>query len=130
MAILDIDGFKQFNDTFGHMYADRFLHKLAQFLRTSIRRSNLVVRFGGDEFVILLPATSVYQAVRALRRLKHTMDEDFLVDTPLLSVSIGISTFPEPARTKEELLEQADRALYRAKQEKNNIVHFEEGPVT
>ncbi|MDD4518993.1 MAG: GGDEF domain-containing protein [Limnochordia bacterium] len=126
LAIIDIDQFKKYNDTYGHLQADTFLHKFAQFLKRSIRRSDLVARFGGDEFVIILPATAAEQALAVMQRLKAAVDRHFLPTTPLISISVGVSTYPDPATTQQELLEQADQALYGAKQVRNNVRHYQQ----
>jgi diguanylate cyclase (GGDEF)-like protein len=126
MMFFDIDNFKQINDTFGHAVGDQALIKIIQTVCAKIRSTDLIGRYGGDEFVILLPQTSAQDALLLANRI-HASVADMRLDTdkgPLtVTVSIGISqTIHDGAQadTVENLLMRADQALYSAKQAGRN----------
>ncbi len=117
--MLDIDHFKQTNDTYGHQAGDMVLQHLANTLAQTIREEDLVARYGGDEFVVILPETSLSKAEGFAKRL---FDEIIRLRIPLangneinLSTSIGIASYPDHAETWMTLLEAADKAMYDAK---------------
>lgn len=121
LLMLDVDYFKKFNDTFGHVKGDEALKFLTGVLSEHIREVDTLARFGGEEFVLLLPDTSLSDACLVGEKLKNLIHEQ--TTCPIekgglgyaLNVSVGISSFPEEAATEEEILNTADIALYRAK---------------
>jgi len=126
MIFFDIDNFKQINDTFGHAVGDQALIKIIQTVCAKIRSTDLIGRYGGDEFIILMPQTSAQDALLLTNRI-HASVADMRLDTdkgPLtVTVSIGISqTIHDPTQTDtvENLLMRADQALYSAKQAGRN----------
>ena len=123
LAIFDIDHFKRFNDTFGHLFGDKVLKSISERVRNSLRGNDLLARFGGEEFIILFPHTTLeeaYEKVESLRRLiAETQVRDELISASV-TVSFGISSFPEYASGEAELLRSADDALYRAKEDGRN----------
>lgn len=114
---LDLDGFKEVNDKFGHAVGDTVLIAVAERLRESVRDVDLLCRIGGDEFVILLPAISPRDAAAIAQRIIERISEPFGLGQPSLQVgiSIGSATMPQDGVTADELLRAADRAMYSAK---------------
>jgi len=117
LALIDLDQFKQYNDTKGHLAGDLLLKQIASTLKESMRGSDMVARYGGDEFVVILPETGKQGAVFGCERLREKVQEKF---GPDITASIGVATFPDDAVLKKALLEKADSALYRAKREGKN----------
>ena len=119
LLMVDIDNFKNFNDTWGHYNGDIILTVLAQLLKNSSRETDYVCRYGGEEFSIILTNTSCDQAYIIAERLRQQIsNHNFLLSTSQtirLTVSIGIATYPDHAETKEDLLLRADKAMYTAK---------------
>lgn len=116
MLFIDIDDFKAFNDLFGHEYGDQTLYTVAQTISKSVREDDQVIRFGGEEFVVILPNTPRARGVQIARRIQARLAE--LSETGLkrpLTVSIGIASYPQDAVDRMELLRRADGAMYRAK---------------
>jgi diguanylate cyclase (GGDEF)-like protein len=120
LIIFDIDGFKQFNDTLGHEAGDEYLRELGALLRERFRRGDVVCRYGGDEFVIVLPEGTLAGTLQRAQMLGRAVEG--LVVTyngqPMgrATLSLGVAEFPEHGPTGEALLRSADAALYRAKQ--------------
>ena len=110
LAIMDIDNFKEFNDTYGHLEGDRILAELGRLLKEEIRASDYAARLGGEEFAIVLPHTSKEAAAIMAERLRKKIKDKLGI-----SVSIGIGEFPSDANTLRALLRKADQALYEAK---------------
>jgi diguanylate cyclase (GGDEF)-like protein len=113
-VIIDIDFFKKVNDTYGHIKADDLLYRLAQVLKKQARVSDIVARFGGEEFVIILPETNLAKAKKFCARLKNTIHSDRILKKYNITVSGGITQYKE-GDTKKKLKNRADKALYRAK---------------
>ncbi len=113
--ITDIDHFKKINDTYGHMKADEMLAQLAKVMMKTSRKSDVVARFGGEEFVVLLPETSIVKAKQFAARLKKAIHEDKFLNKFKLTVSGGITEF-RPRDTKQKFKVRADKALYNAKE--------------
>ncbi len=129
LVIFDIDDFKQVNDTYGHQIGDDLLKEFADILFHFSRKSDIVARYGGEEFVMILPKTPKESAYfLANRILKKVQEHKFLADKKLslnISISGGISTFPEDGDNEKDLLYCADMALYKAKQEgKKRVICF------
>jgi diguanylate cyclase (GGDEF)-like protein len=126
LLMLDIDHFKKINDTHGHLAGDAVLANLAQVLTRAVRNEDVVARFGGEEFAIILRAIGVDPAAQMADRLRRAVENATasLNSVKLkATVSIGVAGFPStPAKTPEELVEVADKALYRAKREGRNCV--------
>ncbi|GAB4485189.1 MAG: hypothetical protein OHK0031_09290 [Anaerolineales bacterium] len=125
VVMFDIDHFKQFNDAYGHPVGDRLLRKLGELLRGHIRHSDIACRYGGEEFLLLLPDTPLEAATRRAEEIRRDFAEMTLtVDgkTVSASISLGLVTFPEHAQTPEGLIIQADQAMYSAKQAGRNCV--------
>ncbi|HDK28198.1 MAG TPA: GGDEF domain-containing protein [Candidatus Atribacteria bacterium] len=123
VSIIDVDGFKEFNDRFGHMLGDCILKKLTATFKSMLRRDDYVVRYGGDEFLILLYKTSGKEAEKILEKIKNKVREDKVkCDNQEFSVSFsyGIASMGE-ANTFEDLLRLADSRLYEAKSLKPGI---------
>jgi len=124
LVMMDIDHFKDVNDTYGHPVGDRVLRVLAQLLRGRLRRSDIIGRYGGDEFAVLMPDTDVEGALVAMQEvsrhfasLEHRTDDDDGGDTSFrVSLSCGIAGYPNYSN-ESELTLAADRALYQAKHE-------------
>ncbi len=127
VLMIDVDGFKSVNDTYGHLSGDQVLVEVALLLGRAARSVDTVARYGGDEFVIAVPETGEAGAIAFAERLRDKIQShafDIGKGQPLsLTVSIGVADFPEPKiETAEDLLECADRALYRAKAGGRNLV--------
>ena len=125
LAIYDIDHFKRFNDTFGHLFGDKVLKAIVDAVSSSLRKNDIIARFGGEEFIILFPRTNLneaYEKVESLRRMisQHII-KDILV-TASVTVSFGVSCFNECALSEGELLRTADDALYEAKAAGRNCI--------
>ena len=132
VAILDLDGFKAFNDTFGHPVGDRALQAVATRLRSSVRKSDLVARFGGEEFVVAFPETAVDQA---RQRVEHIRAELARVSIQVgrgeqrqVTVSAGLGSWPADGETFDAVLTTADARLYEAKRSGKNRVVSPDNP--
>jgi two-component system, cell cycle response regulator len=131
VAILDLDGFKAFNDTFGHPAGDKALQLVATRLRSSVRKSDLVARFGGEEFVVAFPETEVEQA---RQRVEHIRIELAQVPIPIgreqkkVTISAGVGSWPADGETFDAVLERADTRLFEAKRRGKNRVVAPETP--
>lgn len=125
LLMVDIDYFKKFNDTYGHPAGDRVLVNIARLLKETIREGDIAARYGGEEFILILPGTDDKGACLLAGRLREKVQAfDFLKGKKKgveITVSIGVTNYREGIH-KEELIEQADQALYRAKREGRNRV--------
>ena len=131
LAMLDIDNFKAFNDTYGHQAGDAVLRGIAEVLRGSVRVTDTVARYGGEEFVILMPETNIDGTeVVAERIRKNVEDFEFVYKSERLkvTVSIGLAGYPqENIAGEDDLLKAADMALYEAKEAGKNRVVVSKG---
>ena len=118
VAMLDIDGFKKYNDTFGHVEGDRLLEQIAQSLTRAARQSDRLYRYGGDEFLLLMPQTELGDAQRAVERLQKAVSQVVYAapghgSSELeVSVSAGTATYPSDASDSDGLIRAADADLY------------------
>lgn len=129
VLLLDIDHFKNYNDQCGHLAGDKALKKLSHLLRRSAREMDSVTRYGGEEFCILLPETPREAARMVAERIRHSIEREPFYQEELLpggrlTISIGISSFPNDGSSAEVLLDAADRALYQAKDNGRNSIHL------
>jgi diguanylate cyclase (GGDEF)-like protein len=129
VLMIDIDFFKRVNDRHGHRAGDRLLRELADILRAQVRSSDIVGRYGGEEFAATLPETDLEQAKMLAERLRRAVEEHVFEigsDEPVrvrVTVSIGVAAYPGAAANRmEDLIEEADRKLYQAKSEGRNRV--------
>lgn len=122
VLFLDLDHFKLVNDTFGHVVGDDLLKQVADRLRDTVRQQDTVSRLGGDEFVLLLPDASADGALAVAEKLLAVVGEPYFIAGHSLSVSVsvGISLYPEHGNTNQILLERADQAMYLAKKSGRN----------
>lgn len=126
LLMIDVDYFKQVNDSFGHEEGNRVLVEIAGLLQEMVREDDIVVRYGGEEFAVILPHTDARHAWQVAERLRQAIAEhDFVFaggQKLQLTVSIGISAYPDDAREKDDLIGHADAALYQAKQVGRNQI--------
>ncbi|MBE6083558.1 MAG: diguanylate cyclase [Tissierellaceae bacterium] len=123
LLMIDIDKFKDINDTYGHRKGDEALSKIGNTLVQNVRSTDIVARYGGEEFIVILQNTSERDAKEVAEKLRKKIEELNIENSScLLTVSIGISIFPDHSQFKEELIEEADQALYCAKENGRNRV--------
>jgi len=115
--MIDVDHFKKINDTYGHRTGDGVLKDIARIIANSIRKVDTVARWGGEEFIVILPGTGKEQALNAASRIQESIAEHkFPTGENPITVSIGIASAPEPSiDTAEKLIDTSDIAMYRAK---------------
>ena len=114
LFIIDIDFFKKINDVHGHIKADELLLRLAELLKKQARKSDVVARFGGEEFFILLPETNLERAKKLGTRLKKAIHSDKILKKYKITVSGGVTEFKKKD-SKNKLKKRVDKALYQAK---------------
>lgn len=127
VLMLDIDHFKRYNDLSGHIKGDEVLKKIATILEANIRKADILARFGGEEFVILLPEISKNQARKVANKLRRIVeDAEFENEQSLpggqITVSLGLAVYPEDSKEAPQLIQYADKALYLAKTMGRNCV--------
>jgi two-component system, cell cycle response regulator len=131
LLFIDLDGFKAVNDTHGHLTGSQTLVEAAAVIRRSARETDVVARFGGDEFALILPDTGAEGAAAVADRIRERVEEHrFLVGESLairLTVSVGVGTLPDVAGSAEELIRAADQAMYRVKDSGKNGVFIARG---
>lgn len=121
LLMLDIDGFKHFNDSYGHDVGDKVLSEVGHFLMSSIRGNDVVCRYGGDEFILILTETDREGALKRAEQMLSSQSPTILLPdntTEKINFSIGISLCPENGDTPDALIKSADMAMYRAKQKR------------
>jgi diguanylate cyclase (GGDEF)-like protein len=129
IIMVDVDKFKHYNDTNGHLLGDEVLKKVARLIRQECRETDVPARFGGEEFSVLLPRTDKDEAKAVAERIRRAIEDEVFINQEKqpggnLTASLGISTFPIDATDEEGLLSAADAALYEAKARgRNRSVH-------
>src|SRR5206468_3438040 len=130
LVFIDLDNFKEINDTYGHRAGDQVLIAVAARLREAVRRTDTVARWGGDELIVLLPEMHDPQEARQVcERLKSTVQKEIAADhiSFPLTISMGVALYPDDAEVAGVLMQQADLALYAAKSRgRDEIVLFSE----
>ncbi len=129
LALMDLDRFKFVNDFYGHLEGDLVLQRVAHILEQTCRRSDVVARYGGDEFVILMPETSIEQSRQLASKLRSWISSDPLLREKNITASLGIASFPLHGSTPQELIQVADASMYLSKHQGGNAVstadHFD-----
>ena len=129
VLMIDLDNFKSLNDRFGHTAGDHLLRYFGRLIRETVRPSDIPARFGGEEFLVILPETGKDEAQAVAERLRQRITEcPFRIDARRedvrLTISIGVTAFPDYGQSAEEMITMADLALYRAKKAGKNMVAF------
>lgn len=125
VAMIDLDHFKKVNDTYGHSVGDEVLQNMAQVIRAALRADDILGRYGGEEFIVILPRTDVNAAQQTMERIRHSCESIDMCDfTGTITVSIGLActgadAHPEPLA---QVIERADQALYEAKRHGRNQI--------
>jgi len=126
LLMFDIDHFKSVNDTYGHLIGDRVLSWVTKISRTVLREGDVLVRYGGEEFLVVLPGASREDAAKTAERLRRMVEEAVVRDGTQeirITVSVGVAAFPHPSVEREQdLVRQSDEALYAAKESGRNRV--------
>jgi diguanylate cyclase (GGDEF)-like protein len=122
VIMMDLDGFKRVNDRGGHLEGDKVLAAVAARLEAQSRQSNVVARYGGDEFALLLAETNTGQAEILAERLRAALEADHFLRAHAVTASLGIATFPDHGPTQGEILSIADSGMYLAKNHGGNCV--------
>jgi len=125
LLVIDIDHFKKYNDTYGHLAGDEALRRLASVFKECIRSSDYAARYGGEEFIIMLPEIGPEQGVEAAERIRHKVAEEIFNsdgESIKVTISVGVASFPENGEDAESVIRNADAALYEAKELGRNRV--------
>ena len=126
LLMIDIDDFKQINDTFGHLFGDTILNQLGELLKTQIRETDMAARYGGEEFAVVMSSTGLEKAVQIGERIRQTIQSYSFGDKNfLMTASIGIAMYPSDADSFNQLIEKSDSSLYKAKRTgKDRVVAY------
>lgn len=123
LIFLDLDHFKQVNDTHGHLVGSRLLGLVGQLLKFNLRTIDWALRYGGDEFILILPRTGKHEALLVCKRLRKTLNETVFFEKNLninIAASWGIATYPEDAKDKEGMIKLSDQSMYLVKRSGRN----------
>lgn len=127
LIFMDLDNFKEVNDNFGHLVGSKVLVEVGQILMKSLRSIDIIARYGGDEFVIVLPQTIPEAAMRVAERVRRLIERNIFLKKDgyniRLTASFGVASYPRSAKTKEELIKLADEAMYKVKSYTKNGVY-------
>jgi len=115
LAFIDLDNFKLVNDQYGHLVGDKVLKQIANILTENIRKSDVLARYGGDEFVLLMPETGKEQAERVMQRIENAIAASAFFKNIKIGLSGGVAIFPEDSDTLDKLLTVADARMYKYK---------------
>ena len=128
VIMLDVDGFKAVNDTHGHLSGSRMLVEVARVLRSCVRDDDVLVRYGGDEYVVLLVGIDSGGGLKVAERIRRAVEDHRFLSREgarvRVTASIGLASYPEHAQDKSEILDLADRAMYRGKRSSRNVVYI------
>ena len=128
LLLLDVDNFKQYNDTYGHPAGDQVLRNVAEVLKTGARETDFAARYGGEEFAVVLPNTSAAEAVEVAERLRQAIEALRGLER-IVTASFGVATLGERITTSPELISWSDKALYASKHAgRNRVTHAERLP--
>lgn len=126
LLMMDLDHFKSINDTYGHIVGDRVLDRVSKAVRNAVREGDILVRYGGEEFMVILPGSSCDDTLSVAERIRHMVEDTQIKDRDQeirVTVSIGGTSFPQTeTETEEDLLRIADETLYLAKNQGRNRV--------
>lgn len=117
VVMIDLDDFKEYNDSYGHVAGDRALQNVSYILRRKLRASDIAGRFGGEEIIVLLTGATKDRAAQVAERMRKEIEEESDV-----TASIGVASYPDDGQNVENLIRAADEALYRAKRTGKNKV--------
>lgn len=130
VIMLDVDDFKNFNDRYGHPRGDRVLENVGRIIMASLRSVDSAFRYGGEEFIILLPETKINNGLHVAERLRENIEREAVagLDVPgvTITASIGLATFPKDGSSPSQILDCVDQLLYDAKARGKNKVYFKE----
>ena len=128
LIFLDLDGFKTVNDRYGHLAGGRALTEVGRVVRAMVRETDVVSRYGGDEFTVVLPQTGIEGASSIAERIRRGIEGRLFLESMGLAVrltaSLGIASFPDHGETREDLIGHADRAMYRVKERGKNGIEL------
>ncbi len=126
LIFMDIDDLKKVNEKFGHLTGSKVLVETARLLQDNLRKVDITIRYGGDEFVIILPQTTKEAGFLVAERLRKVVEKNIFLKKEdghiRITASFGVASFPDHAKNKEELLKIADKAMYRGKLSTKNVV--------
>lgn len=131
MIMLDVDDFKKFNDTYGHACGDLVLAAIGEIITMTLRRVDFAFRYGGEEFIVLLPETRLESAIQVAERLRERIERETVtalkgIASHGVTVSVGVVACPENGSGRDKLFNKVDALLYRAKGEGKNRVYYEQ----
>ncbi|MEJ2314942.1 MAG: sensor domain-containing diguanylate cyclase [Nitrospirota bacterium] len=127
LIFIDLDHFKDINDNYGHLTGSKLLVEVAQLLISQVRSIDIVARYGGDEFVVVLPQTAARDAVLVAERMRKAVEKNTFLNNEgyhfKMTASFGVASYPGAAKSKEDLLRLADEAMYKVKHKSRNGVY-------
>jgi diguanylate cyclase (GGDEF)-like protein/putative nucleotidyltransferase with HDIG domain len=129
LAILDLDSFKLYNDTYGHLAGDSLLQTVGRNIKVAVRNADYAFRYGGDEFAVLLPQTSIDAALSVLERVREKIVDGVDTQKITITTSIGLASWPDDGISHTDIIASADVSLYRAKRSGGNQTIRASGPL-